>query len=189
MTDTLPDDQQLLAFFKAMADANRLKIVGLLVQKSYTVEQLSVMLHLRPSTVSHHLARLAEAGLVSARAESYYNFYQLEPVVLEEMARRLLNKETLPSVAAEVDTTAFDRKVIHDYSLPNGRLQTLPAQRKKLEAILRYIQQAIEPEKRYAEMEINAILERFHDDTATLRREMIGYGLLKREKGEYWRPE
>jgi len=62
---------QLLNFFKALSDANRLKIVGLLAQSPHTVEQLAEMLHLHPSTVSHHLNRLSKAGLVSARAEGY----------------------------------------------------------------------------------------------------------------------
>ncbi|MGD8807913.1 MAG: metalloregulator ArsR/SmtB family transcription factor, partial [Chloroflexota bacterium] len=64
---------ELLAFFKALSDANRLKIVGLLAQSDYSVEELAAILALRPSTVSHHLARLTEVGLVSARAESYYS--------------------------------------------------------------------------------------------------------------------
>jgi DNA-binding transcriptional ArsR family regulator len=75
---------ELVTFFKALADSSRLKIVGLLAQRPYTVEQLAAMLDLRPSTVSHHLSRLTEAGLVSARAEGYYSVYQLEEKALEE---------------------------------------------------------------------------------------------------------
>lgn len=70
MTD---QNTELVTFFKALADSSRLKIVGLLAQRPYTVEQLAAMLDLRPSTVSHHLSRLTEAGLVSARAEGYYS--------------------------------------------------------------------------------------------------------------------
>jgi DNA-binding transcriptional ArsR family regulator len=66
-----PAEEQLLAIFKALADANRLKIISLLAAQPYTVEQLASLLDLRPSTISHHLARLSEAGLVSAA--SYYN--------------------------------------------------------------------------------------------------------------------
>jgi DNA-binding transcriptional ArsR family regulator len=51
--------EELVSFFKALADANRLKIVGLLSQQPYSVEQLAAMLHLRPSTISHHLAKLS----------------------------------------------------------------------------------------------------------------------------------
>jgi DNA-binding HxlR family transcriptional regulator len=187
MNMSLPNDDQLLVFVKALAEANRLKIVGLLARQPYSVEQLAAILHLRPSTVSHHLGRLAEAGLVSAKAEGYYNMYRLEQTVLESMAQRLLSRDGLPAMAADVDVDAYDRKVINDYSLPDGRLKAIPAQRKKLEAVLRHLAQSFEPGKRYPEKQVNEILRHFHEDTATLRRELIGYHLLERESGEYWR--
>jgi predicted transcriptional regulator len=182
---------ELLEFFKAMADANRLRILGLLAQEDLTVEQLSEMLHLRPSTVSHHLSKLAEVGLVSAKASSYYNIYQLENNELEKMAKRLLSGETLPAMAADVDLDAYDQKVVSDYSQKDGRLKTIPSQRKKLEAILRYIGQNFKPGEQYSEQEVNQILKGYHQDTATLRRELIGIGLLERSRDgrQYWRSE
>lgn len=181
------DESQLLGFFKALADANRLKIIGLLSQEDFTVEQLAAMLELRPSTVSHHLSRLAKAGLVSARAEGYYNLYRLETSKLESMARQLLSRESLPAVAADVDLEAYDRKVLTDFSNPDGSLKIIPAQRKKLMVILRHIVNSFEMDVRYPEPEVNQILARFHEDTATLRRELVGAGLMERERGEYWR--
>jgi hypothetical protein len=187
ITSNPPNDEQLLTFFKALADANRLKIVGLLSQKEYSVEQLAALLNLKPPTVSHHLKLLAEAGLVSARAESYYNFYQLESGVLEEIARHLAEQDQLPRMAAEVDLGAYDRKVLRDLRLPNGRLKIIPAQRKKREVILRHILKEFQPEVHYTEKQVNEILAHYHDDTATLRREMIAYKMMKRAEGEYWR--
>ncbi len=183
--------EELLAFYKALADANRLKIVGLLAQHSYSVEELAALLNLRPSTVSHHLAKLAEAGLVSAHAESYYNIYRLEEKALEEQARRLLSREQLTSVVADLDVGSYDRKVIADYTRPDGSLKTIPAQRKKLEAVLRYVVRAFEPGKRYTEKRVNELLQQYHADTASLRRELVGYGLMRREGGGgmYWRVE
>jgi predicted transcriptional regulator len=178
----------LVAFFKALADANRLKIVGLLAQQPYTVEQLAAILDLRPSTISHHLSKLAEVGLVSARAEGYYNVYQLEEEKLKE-TRLLFSKEDLTSVVGEVDLDAYDRKVVENYSLPDGRLKVIPSQRKKLEAVLRYVTQAFEMDKRYSEKQVNAILSRYHEDTASLRRELIGFSLMRRtdDGTKYWR--
>ena len=180
-----------LKFFKALADANRLKILGLLAQEDLSVEQLAVMLNLRPSTVSHHLSKLSEAGLVSAKAISYYNIYQFDNKALEAIAQRLLSKENLSAIAVDVDLDAYDRKVVSDYSLPDGQLKTIPAQRKKLEAILGYISQDFESGTRYNERQVNEILEKYHPDTATLRRELIGAGILARSSGgkEYWRSE
>lgn len=182
---------ELLAFFKALADANRLRIIGLLARQALSVEQLAEMLELKPSTVSHHLARLAEAGLVSARAESYYNVYRLESEALEDLSRRLLTKDTLPNMAASVDMDAYDRKVIATFTTPDGRIKALPAQRKKFEAILRYVLKPFQPGVRYSEKQVNELLAQYFDDTATLRRELVDYHMLSREGGggAYWRSE
>ena len=187
----MSEGDELLTFFKALADANRLKIVGLLAKQSHTVEQLAAMLNLGASTVSHHLAKLSEAGLVTATAHSYYNYYHLETGKIEEMARRLLSTEALPAVAAEVDENAYDRKVVGDYLQPDGRLKTIPSQRKKLLAVLRHIVRDFQPDRRYREKEVNEILARYHDDTASLRRELVGSKLMEREGGggDYWRVE
>ena len=181
--------EELVIFFKALADANRLKIVGLLAEKSYSVEELAELLQLKPSTVSHHLSRLSEAGLVKSHSESYYNVYQLDQSVLEQKARTMFTQVELSNVAAEVDADAYDKKVMRDYTRKDGSLKTLPAQRKKLEAVLRYVVKAFDAEKRYSEKQVNEILKRYHEDTATLRRELVGYGLMQREGGggEYWR--
>jgi len=182
--------EELVAFFKALADANRLKIVGLLAQQPYSVEQLAAILRLRPSTVSHHLSKLAEVGLVSAKAESYYNVYQLEEETLQK-TRLLFSQQDLAAVVEDVDLDAYDRKVVEDYSLPDGRLKTIPAQRKKLEAVLRYVVKTFEPNVLYSEKQVNETISRFHTDVATLRRELVGFGLLKREGGggAYWRTD
>jgi len=181
--------EELVTFFKALADSNRLKIVGLLAEKSYSVEEFAELLKLKPSTVSHHLARLTEAGLVQAHSESYYNVYQLDQNVLQEKARTMFTQDELSNVAAEVDANAYDKKVIKEYTRRDGSLKTLPSKRKKLEAILRYVVQAFEVGKRYSEKQVNEILASYHDDTATLRRELVGFGLMRREGGggEYWR--
>ena len=180
--------EELVAFFKALADANRLKIVGLLAQQPYSVEQLAAILHLRPSTVSHHLSKLAEVGLVSAKADSYYNVYQLEEETLQK-TRLLFSQQDLAAVIEDVDLDAYDRKVVEDYSYPDGRLKTIPAQHKKLEAVLRYVVKNFEPDVLYSEKQVNEILSRYHDDTASLRRELVGNGLMQRASDgrAYWR--
>jgi len=184
--DTSQTDE-LLDFFKALADANRLKIVGVLARQSSTVEQLAAMLSLQPSTVSKHLSYLAHVGLVSARAEGYYNIYRFEAAALEAMARRLLARETLPAAAADVDLDAYDRKVLRDFSLPDGRLKSLPAQLKKFQAILRHIVASFEFGVEYTEKQINETLARFHEDTAMLRRGLVEARLMARDHGVYWR--
>lgn len=181
--------QELLNFFKALADPNRLKIIGLLAQKDLSVEQMAEMLSVASSTVSHHLSRLSKAGLVSARAEGYYNIYQLNAKKLELLSKELLTPEQLPTFVREVDMDAYDQKVVKNFTNPDGTLKTIPGQRKKLIAVLQYMLPEFESGKQYQEKDVNQILERFHEDYAQLRRDMIDTGLMKREKGVYWKVE
>ncbi len=180
---------EIITFFKVFADANRLKIVGLLAQQPYSVEELAALLDLKASTVSHHLARLAQIGLVSAKTESYYSVYQLDEKALQNKSRNLFSQENLAASVVDVDADAYDNKVIKDYVRKDGSLKTIPAQRKKLEAVLRHVVKVFEVNKRYSEKKVNEMLSQYHEDTASLRRELVGYGLMKREGGggDYWR--
>ena len=183
--------EELVTFFKALSDANRLKIIGLLAQQPYSVEELAALLGLKASTVSHHLSKLAKVGLVSARADSYYNVYQLDEKALELRSRSLFSQENLAASVVDVDADAYDRKVIADFARKDGSLKTIPAQRKKLDAVLRYVVKAFKPGKRYSEKQVNDVLKTFHADTASLRRELVGAKLMRREGGggEYWRED
>src|SRR5512137_124652 len=107
--------EELVTFFKALADSNRLKIVGLLAQRGYSVEELAALLNLKAPTVSHHLSRLAQAGLVTARAEGYYSIYQLDRDALEATARSLFSSEQMAAAARDVDLDAYDRKVLASF--------------------------------------------------------------------------
>lgn len=189
MTEEL--NAQLLEFFKALADANRLKIVGLLAQQPHTVEELAALLGLGASTTSHHLARLAQAGLVSARAEGHYYFYHLQTDALQSMAQKILSQETLPGLSQDVNMDAFERKVREAFLNPDGSIKTFPTQEKKLLVILRHALNAFEPNQRYTEKQVNEILARFNEDTAYIRRSFIEYRLMEREGGGgmYWRTQ
>jgi hypothetical protein len=182
---------KLLDYFKALADANRLKIIGLLAQSEHTVEELAEILGLRPSTVSHHLTKLSVAGLVSARSESYYNIYRLETSVLMSMSQRLLARETLPAVTADMDIDAYDRKVLKTFCDAEGRILQFPAQRKKFEVLLRHVAKEFELGIRYGEKQVNEILSFYSEDTATLRRGLIDHKIMKRRGGggNYWLAE
>lgn len=181
--------EELVIFFKALSDANRLKIIGLLAQQPYSVEELAALLDLKASTVSHHLSKLSQVGLVSAKADSYYNVYRLDEKALEAKSRSIFSQENLAASVADVDADAYDNKVVRDYVRKDGSLKTIPSQLKKLQAILRYVVKAFKVGKRYSEKQVNEILRGYHEDTASLRRELVGFGLMKREGGggEYWR--
>ncbi len=181
-TETAP----LLAFFKALADETRLKIVGLLAHQPRSVDELAASLELSAPTVSHHLGRLQEIGLVQAQAQQYYSVYSLQTDVLQAMARQVLSTEKLAEVAEGVDEDAFGKKVLKDY-LEHGKLKTIPSQLKKRQVILRWLADKFEPGKEYPEKEVNTIIKQVHEDFATLRRELVDGKYMMRKNGFYWR--
>ena len=58
---------------------------------------------------------------------------------------------------------------------------------KKRAVVLKWFANRFEYGVRYQESEVNEIIKRHHPDWAYWRRELVGAGLLAREKGIYWR--
>jgi hypothetical protein len=53
--------------------------------------------------------------------------------------------------------------------------------------LLQWLVQKFEIDRDYPELELNAILKKYHEDSAILRREFIGYKLMTRTNGIYRR--
>lgn len=70
----------------------------------------------------------------------------------------------------------------------DGPLKSLPGRQKHIVVILRELARYFDPEKAYAENEVNQILQDFYDDYASLRRYLIDYGFLDRNAtgSKYW---
>ncbi len=178
--------EQFVTFFKALADANRLKIVGLLAHKPQSVEELAANLGVSSATISHHLQRLQKADLVEARVQSYYNIYALRPDTLRQMAERLLSPDSIKATTSASDLDAYSTQVLDEYFV-RGRLKMIPSQFKKRQVVLRRLAEEFKVGKRYSDKRANEILKAFHADYAALRRELVDTRLLAHENGYYWR--
>ncbi len=179
----MSNEETLLTFFKALADANRLRIVGLLAHRPYAVEELSEVLGLRPSTVSHHLSRLAAAALVSATVQGHYHLYALDTSALEARARALLSTSELKELA-EVDDSLdpYDRKVLQTFLDAEGRLKAHPMKRRKFEVVLRHALRTYFPDDGpWSERQIGERLEAMTDDVASIRRGFIDCRMMTRD--------
>lgn len=177
---------EMMTLFKALADEKRIKIVALISDRGLSVEEIASAVDLTPATVSHHLARLREAGLVAATHEQYYSVYRFNQQPLLDALRALAERPAAPDLAD--DLAKYDQKVLSTY-LIDGKLASIPTQRKKRDVILRFLAQQFEPGRTYGEKEVNAMLAEYHEDVATLRRELVAENvrLLCRENGQYWR--
>ncbi len=173
----------LVQFFKALANESRLKLVGALAQQERSVEELASILELKEPTVSHHLSKLKELQLVHMRAEGNTHYYYLDLDALQAMQKATL---TATQVAQPVREDIWETKVLSSF-VENDIIKEIPASRKKRRIILKWLVQKFELERLYPEQELNQIIKPIHPDTATLRRELVGYNMMKREDSIYQR--
>lgn len=189
--------RNLLYKFKALSDENRLKLYGYLCQGEHNVSELAKLLKLSEPTVSHHIAKLRSAGMVNLREEGTHRYYRAHPGALLQFKDLVMRIDTLPieSEAAESDNAWIDaldmdessRKVLRDYTF-NGELTRIPSRQKKLLVVLDWLATKFQPDKMYTEKEVNAIISEVNNDFATLRRDLVDFGYLRRERGggQYW---
>ncbi|SRR5712692_8750928 len=85
------------------------------------------------------------------------------------------------------DVDDYQARVLENFLDAEHRLVTIPAQRKKRLAILRWLVEDFQPGHHYAEPEVNRIISRRHPDFATLRRYLVDEELIQRSRGIYWR--
>jgi biotin operon repressor len=189
-TDTQPNLDTLVVLFRALAQESRLRLVGLLAERPRTVEELAQATQLSASTVSHHLTKLKEVGLVDSERDQYYQVYRFVPERMHDLSR-LLSQRTPVAVEPVQDplaeAEAYRREVLSNF-LVEGRLVKIPAQRKKREVVLEFLAEQFEPGRKYTEKEVNAVIQRYHEDFCTLRRELImGGKYMTRDAGIYER--
>jgi hypothetical protein len=182
----MSDAHEILDFVKAMADADRLRIIGVLAKRRANKSEIAGRLNLPLRDVVDHLAFLEHVGVISLRD----NLYELNPEKVEGLARNQLQVEKEKYVPAP-DLDEKSRKVLVSCLNPDGTIKNLPSQPAKLKVILDYLVQAFTPGTNYTEKEVNTIIRRFHVDISGLRRDLVDAGLLARERdgSRYWRPE
>ena len=176
----------LLAFFKAMANESRLRIVGLLAERERSVQELAELLELKEPTISHHLAALKALGLVSARADGVTRWHALQLETLTALNRGLLDQKGVADLGRQVSGASWEDKVLATFVDAKGTLTQVPASRRKRWIVLKWLAEQFEAGRRYREAEVNEIIQRRHRDSATLRRELVGYGMMSRQAGVYW---
>lgn len=170
------------AVFRALSHPARLSLLRLTWSAPQSGEKLAQLMNLAPATVSHHLAQLVEAGLMTAQQDGHYRLHGVNHAALDVTLSALVRGEAATPRASD----PYRERVLRAF-IKNGKLTAIPAQRKKKDVVLHYLAELFEPERQYPEKEVNAVLGELHPDFFTLRRELIGLGVMARDKGLYWR--
>lgn len=179
-------EQEAITLFKCLSDRSRLQILKTLVAGDQYVELLAERLNLTPATISFHLKKLQEAGAVTSYKTQYYTMYRLEQALFRFQIMDVL-QETSDDAAIQEEREAIYRQKVLDTFFSYGKLVSIPVQRKKERIILEELVKQFVPNQPYSEPEVNRILEAFHDDYCTLRRDLIGEKLMIRRDGIYFR--
>lgn len=77
--------------FRALADPTRREILRLLRGGDLSAGEIAARFETTAATVSHHLATLREAGLVSAERNGRSIVYSLDSTVFQELVGELMN--------------------------------------------------------------------------------------------------
>lgn len=180
------ETERSLAIMKALADASRLSIVHSLLEKSQYVEEIAKRHALAPSTVSFHLRKLEQAGLVRSRKEQYYVVIEAESAVFDATLRELVTASPQCKDLQDERMDEYRDKVLKSFFV-NGRVEKLPSQHKKRIIVLEQFAAAFEPGHRYNEQEVTGLIKPLFDDYCLVRRLLVDEGLIRREGEAYWR--
>lgn len=181
------DTPNMLDFVKALTDADRLKIVGMLTQEPATLSQITERLSLPTREAYNHLEFLKFVGVVSEQD----GLYTLQTDGLENLARHQF--EGKPQASPQSGMDADRLKVLAKFLKADGTIRQIPNSRTQSDAfriVLEYILAAFEQGVTYTEKEVNTVIRRFHEDTSGLRRDLVDARMLGRERdgSKYWRP-
>jgi len=190
--------KHLLDLLKTVSDESRLHLVRLLHEQERSVGELAGLVGLGEPTVSHHLAKLREVGLVTLRMDGNQRFYRVNQVGLERFKRLVTEIEKMPAKEARsesddswIEALGWPKEeldVLREHT-HNGRLTVIPSKQKKLLVILKWLATLFEADRTYSEQEVNAILkDRHREDHVSLRRDLVDFGHLERERSgnRYW---
>jgi hypothetical protein len=180
----MSEQPEILSFVKAMASADRLRIIGVLVRGRATQAEIAEKLHLHVRDVFDNLSYLVNVGVVN----DIDGVYDLDEKAIETLARGQFESKRKSYIPQE-DQKEDTRKVLKNFLHADGTLKQIPPIGNKLLIILNFIVDAFSFDTNYTEKEVNTILRRFHLDTAALRRYLVDYGLMARESDgtKYWR--
>ena len=99
--------KEIIKSFRALSDPTRLRIFLLLLKRDLCVCELTFILEMSQSRISHQLRLLRDADLVQDKREGRWIVYAIPPGVretLEPILRRLAGSESILRDTERLDT-------------------------------------------------------------------------------------
>jgi hypothetical protein len=164
-----------------LADDDRRRVFAALVLGGSTLDEVRAATGLTSRRAATALGRLVTGDLVARSARG-------DHVLLGEAFRlaAVAAAPARPGPDPTDDVPEDDARILRRY-FRGGRLTQIPSQLSRRRVVLDRLAQEFDVGSRYTERQVNAILRRFHEDVASLRRFLVDEGFLDRAAGEYWR--
>lgn len=177
-------EESLLTFLRVLVNADRLRLIGLLIDHEYSSQELVQLLGWKEPELLDHIASLRSLDLVKVRTADAKSRYTLNHTALHSINRTILSRSAQPSPIDDYPHEA-ERRALKPFF--DGERVTLPASPKVFQMLINWLITCFEVGVKYTEKEVNEIIKRYNEDYATLRRGMIDANLMQRENGVYWR--
>jgi len=164
-----------------LADDDRRRVFAALVLGGSTLDEVREATGLTSRRAATALARLVSGDLVVRSDRG-------DHVLLGEAFRlaAVAAAPARPGPDPTDDMPEDDARILRRY-FRGSRLTQIPSQLSRRRVVLDRLAQEFDVGSRYSERQVNAILRRFHEDVASLRRFLVDEGFLDRAAGEYWR--
>ncbi|AWD68674.1 MULTISPECIES: metalloregulator ArsR/SmtB family transcription factor [Priestia] len=177
---------KLVNYHKAVGDPTRIRIISLLKNGPFHGQAIAYKLGLQPPTITHHISKLRDVGLVYQRRQGNIIYFYLDSERLEYNSKAILNigEESMENQDSKINNQ--DKlSIVKNFINSDGTLKQIPSQRKKKNVILAYLIRDLHQGKTYKERDLNEYIKNYHEDYATIRRELIMQHFMYRQNGEY----
>jgi hypothetical protein len=174
--------ETLLNFFRVFGNEQRLRLAVSLMDGSLSTREIVERFQWKEQAVLENISALRSLGLVKASDD---NRYQFDIKGLYALNQELLSRANMPSPIDGWEDEA-SRKILRPF-FDGEQIVNLPENPKKFRLLLDWLVTNFAVDEQYDEKEVNKIIKRFHEDSATLRRAMVDAGLMQRDHGTYWR--
>ncbi|MFH2073575.1 MAG: DUF2087 domain-containing protein [Actinomycetota bacterium] len=167
------------AFLRIALDPVRLAVLGRAAVGPVSADELAADLGVDVRKILKAAGGLREAGLLTESLE-------LDRGALRRIAAALPQVDPVDPAFLEGPWSDEEGAVLSRF-FSGTRLAQIPTSRRKRRIVLERLAMEFDPGLRYAEKEVNLMLEAFHEDHTSLRRYLVDEGFLSREGGVYWR--